>query len=84
MGNGYEGRDRMCWQCKFFINTNDAFRNGVCVFHPPQKIDQTLGVGPGNYIPFQAIIDSVNGFCGDYVPAPIPATGAIPPIEPPS
>jgi hypothetical protein len=84
MGTGYENRARMCWQCKFFINHNDQYRNGVCVAKAPQKIDEKLGTGPSPYTFFQEIIDSENGFCGDYVPALIPATGIIPPIQPES
>lgn len=84
MGTGYEERSRMCWQCKYFINTDNTYRNGVCVFHPPDKIDGSNGIGPSPYSFSQEVIDSVNGFCGDFVPAEIPATGEIPPIQPSS
>lgn len=73
MGAFYEGRANCCYICKFFIQNGATYRNGICVKHPPQKIDETLGAAvtgqPAGYKIFPNVLDSITGSCGDFEPA---------------
>lgn len=83
---GYEGRERTCWGCKYFIQTESEYRNGVCVRHAPAKIDQNIGdatqVVDPDYAVFANVLDSENGFCGEFVPALIAPSSVIPAQKP--
>lgn len=83
---GYEGRTRSCWGCKFFIQIEEEYRNGVCVRHAPAKIDENLGEPTQNtdpdYAVFANVLDSENGFCGEHVPALIAPPSVIPAQKP--
>ena len=75
MGIYYEGRANCCYICKFFQQTDAQYRNGICVKHPPQKIDENIGStvtgAPPGYDIFPNIFDSITGSCGQFEPAPI-------------
>lgn len=84
MATYYEGRANCCYICKFFQQNSAEYRNGLCVKHPPQKIDETLAASvtgpPTGYKMFPNVLDSITGSCGDFEPAPImPADAASPP-----
>jgi hypothetical protein len=84
MGSYYEGRAHCCYICKFFVQNSAEYRNGICVKHPPEKVDETLGAAvtgqPTGYKMFPNVLDSITGFCGKFELAPIiPADVAAPP-----
>lgn len=85
MGDYYEGRASCCYICKFFIQNEAQYRNGVCVKHPPQKIDENLGGAvagaPAGFKIFPNILDTITGFCGDFEMATIMPTDADDPPD---
>jgi hypothetical protein len=70
LGPFWEGRNDCCYICKFFMQNQVDYRNGICVKHPPQKIDENLGTGvsgaPPGYDIFPNVLDSITGSCGDF------------------
>lgn len=86
MGDYYEGRSRSCWNCRFFIQNSEQYRNGICVRHAPDKIDEVLGGAiagaPAGFKVFPNVIDPVTGFCGEYVKGDVAPPEVIPEIEP--
>lgn len=89
MGDYYEGRSRSCWICKFFIQNQPEYRNGICVRHAPDKIDENLQEpgAPTGFGVFPNVLDPETGFCGEFVrydedhapPATIPTQELPPP-----
>lgn len=71
----------------FFVQDVATYRNGKCLRHAPDKIDQNIGdltqSAVANMAVFPNILDSETGFCGDYVPAQI-APPAVIPIQAPA
>lgn len=87
MGDYYEGRSRSCWGCKFFLQNQAEYRNGVCCRHAPRKIDQNLGADV--LIPtitgfgvFPNVLDPETGFCGEFVPFEVAPPSTIPVQQP--
>lgn len=85
-GPYYEGRNYCCYVCKWFAQTSETYRNGVCLREPPDKIDENEGgVGgkPTGYEPFSNVMNSATGFCGKFEPATVEIdVSDIPPLEP--
>lgn len=88
MGNYYEGRARACWVCKYFLQNDENYRNGICCRNAPEKIDENLGTGvtgaPAGFDIFANIIDPETGFCNEFVPYETAPPAVIPPILPPA
>lgn len=85
MGAFMEGRSRSCWICKYFVQNDENYRNGICARRAPDKIDENNGVGPVGYAVFPNVNDSENAFCGQFAPALVAApSGTIPPQVPPA
>lgn len=84
MGNFFEQRSRACWVCKYFVQNDETYRNGICARHAPDKIDQNDGVGPTGYPVFPNVNDSETGFCGEFAKALIASTQDPIPIQEPA
>jgi hypothetical protein len=88
MGDYYEGRSRACWACAYFIQNTAEYRNGICVRHAPDKIDEVLGGGitgaPAGFAVFPNVVDPATGFCGEFIPGSVAPPAVIPPIQPES
>jgi hypothetical protein len=83
---GYEGRKRSCWGCACFVQDDPDYRDGKCLRHAPDRADYNFGkdiIAPNMTAPsFPNIVDSENGFCGEYIPAKITPPAIIPPVRP--
>jgi hypothetical protein len=86
MGDYNEGRSRACWICKFFVQNEASYRNGVCVRCAPTKVDATVGSGvtgaATGFEMFANVLDPVTGFCNRFVLGTIAPPATIPPIKP--
>lgn len=88
MGIYYEGRSAACWNCKFFIQYDETYRNGCCVRHAPAKIDENLAdssssmvVPPGREY-FQPIVDPAANWCSEFELAMIDPPETVPIQQP--
>jgi len=84
MGDYYEGRSRACWICKYFMQYDDTYRNGICARFAPDKIDENNGAGPPGFAMFSNVNDSLTAFCGDFAPYEVAPPSVVPPIQPPA
>lgn len=86
MGDYYEGRANSCWVCRYFVQNDEAYCNGICVRHAPEKIDENLGGSisgaPTGYTVFPNVNEPDEGFCSEFEPYIVAPPAVIPDPEP--
>lgn len=86
MGDFYEGRAGSCWTCKYFVQNESDYCNGICVRKAPEKIDENLGGSitgaPTGYTCWPNVNEPDEGFCDSFEQATVAPPAVIPDPKP--